>query len=446
MLNVYTDADDWSWAPVQITPTADGGLGAGDDQFIPFSSFQQGSGLGADFTRVGAIQMSINGVNAIDGQVGPIQTVGPKVLAANFVDTAQADLAVVKSAVPNPVVPGSQLTYTFVTTNNGPSNATGVTLADTLPASVQYVSSSGQGTVTNNNGNLSVQIGGLAAGASATTSIVVAVNPFAYNTITNTVTVTGNQPDPNPTNNTSTVVTQVVPAADLALAKTVQPNPATAGQQVTYTLITTNYGPNNATGVTIVDTLPGGLSYASANGVQPASVAGQMVTFIVGNLVVGASDTITFAANVALTVAGALTNTAVVHGDQPDPNPANNTATATTTVTAPPIPQSYPDLSIVKTAAPNPVDVGGSLTYTLVVTNDSFTTATGVTVIDTLPAGFNYYWATGQNTFDALGHHAHLGPGHRGAAYVGHDHDRRCRRGERRQHDHQHGHGLQRSA
>ena len=165
----------------------------------------------------------------------------------------------VKSASPNPVVAGSQLTYTFTTTNNGPSGATGVTLSDTLPAGVQYVSSSSsQGTVTNNNGTLSVQLGSLAAGAVATTNVVVTVNPGDTGSITNTVTVTGNQPDPNLSNNTSTVTTQVSQSVDLALVKTASPNPVKAGQQLTYTLTATNNGPSNATGVTIVDTLPAG--------------------------------------------------------------------------------------------------------------------------------------------------------------------------------------------
>ena len=172
---------DWSWASVPITNTGDGSLNSSDSQFVAFSSFTVGGGTGANFSQVGAIQLSINGVNAIDGEVGPIEAVGPMVFSENFVNAAQADLSVVKSASPNPVVAGNQLTYTFTTTNNGPSTTTGVTLADTLPAGVQYVSSSSsQGTVTNNNGTLSVQLGSLASGAVATTNIVVTVNPSDY--------------------------------------------------------------------------------------------------------------------------------------------------------------------------------------------------------------------------------------------------------------------------
>ena len=242
----------------------------------------------------------------------------------------------VKSASPNPVLAGNQLTYTFTTTNNGPSADTGVVLSDTLPAGVQYVSSSSsQGTVTNNNGTLSVQLGNLAAGAVATTNVVVTVNPGAAGSITNTVTVTGNVSDPNLSNNTSTVTTQVGQSVDLALVKTAAPNPVKAGQQLTYTLTATNNGPSNATGVTIVDTLPASTSYSSASGQSSATITGQTLTLNVGNLAVGASSTVTVVVVVASTATGTITNTATVSGNQPDPNLANNTASVTTQIDVP---------------------------------------------------------------------------------------------------------------
>ena len=48
-----------------------------------------------------------------------------------------ADVAIVKSqATPNPAVPGQAVTWTITVTNNGPSDATGVQTADTVPAAV----------------------------------------------------------------------------------------------------------------------------------------------------------------------------------------------------------------------------------------------------------------------------------------------------------------------
>jgi len=51
----------------------------------------------------------------------------------------------------------------------------------------------------------------------------------------------------------------------------------------------------------------------------------------------------------------------------------------------PPPPAGAADLSVTKTDSPDPVRVGGHLTYTLVVTNSGPETATDVTLTDTLP-------------------------------------------------------------
>ena len=62
---------------------------------------------------------------------------------------------------------------------------------------------------------------------------------------------------------------------------------------------------------------------------------------------------------VAPTTHGTITNTAVISGNEPDPNLANNTSTVTTQVDPP------ADLAIVKSASPSPATAGDALTYTL---------------------------------------------------------------------------------
>ncbi len=348
MLKVYTDAGDWSWASVPISDTGDGSLASGDSQFVAFSSFAVGGGTGANFAQVGAIQMSINGVNAVDGQVAPIQAVGPMVFSENFTNLAESDLGVVKSAAPNPVVAGSQLTYTFTTTNYGPSGDTGVTLSDTLPAGEQFVSgTSSQGTVMNNNGTLSVPLGSLASGAVATTTVVVAVNQSVSGTISNTVTVTGNNLDPNQGNNSSTVPTQVtayvapVSYTDLKIVKTAAPNPVDVGSELTYTLQITNNSLVTATDVMVVDTLPVGFAYTSASQ-TPQSNMGSVLTFSLGTMAPHAVDTIIVEGDVTSIAASTITNTATVSADQPEANPADAIASVTTNVLRPALPPVGP--------------------------------------------------------------------------------------------------------
>ena len=212
------------------------------------------------------------------------------------------------------------------------------------------------------------------------------------------MTVTGNLPDPNLANNTSTVTTQIGQSVDLSLVKTAAPNPVKAGQQLTYTLTATNNGPSNATGVTIVDTLPAGTSFLSASGQSSATIAGQTLTLNVGNLAAGASSTITVVVGVASTATGTITNTAMVSGNQPDPNPANNTASVSTQIDVPVV-QSSP-------GSEDRQD-GDAQSGERRLEPDLYAgreqqcrspTATGVTVVDTLPAGFAYFSASGQNS------------------------------------------------
>ena len=75
--------------------------------------------------------------------------------------------------------------------------------------------------------------------------------------------------------------------------------------------------------------------------------------------------------------------------DVTDSAAGNNSSTATTTVT------NTVDLSIAKTDAPDPVAVGGTLVYTLAVSNAGPASATNVRVTDPLPAGVTSASATG---------------------------------------------------
>jgi uncharacterized repeat protein (TIGR01451 family) len=336
MLKVYTDAGDWSWADVALQNTTDGSLG--NSAFVPFSSFQAGGGTGANFAKVGAIQMAINGVNAIDGQVGPIQTAGPMVLAENLANQPQADLSLVKTASTAAVTAGNPLTYTLTTTDLGPANATGVSIIDTLPAGFTYTSANGDTSASISGQTLTLGVGSLAVGATSTITVTGTVASTASGTITNTATVSGNQIDPNTSNNTSSVTTIVnAPIhaqsyTDLKIVKTATPNPVSVGGVLTYTLVVTNNSLVTATDVKVVDMLPAGFSYSSASGDISATPSGNNLTLTLGTLLSEGKDTITIVGTVTSAAANTITNTAIVSADQPDANPVDNTSSVTTTV------------------------------------------------------------------------------------------------------------------
>lgn len=118
-----------------------------------------------------------------------------------------ADLSITKTDSPDPVTAGSSLTYTITIANNGPNTATGVTLTDTLPGSVTFVSSTPSQGFCSGAAVVTCSIGSLANSASATVAIV--VTPTAAGTITNTASVTAAVTDTNTANNSATQSTTV---------------------------------------------------------------------------------------------------------------------------------------------------------------------------------------------------------------------------------------------
>ncbi len=131
------------------------------------------------------------------------------------------DLAVTKSDSPDPVVVGNNITYTITVTNRGPLDATGVTLTDNLPASVNFVSFlSSQGSCSGTT-IINCDLGGILKHAAATVMIV--VTPTVTGTISNTASVALDQTDFDPTNNSATQSTSVIPPP-LAIGATTLPD------------------------------------------------------------------------------------------------------------------------------------------------------------------------------------------------------------------------------
>jgi uncharacterized repeat protein (TIGR01451 family) len=123
-------------------------------------------------------------------------------------------------------------------------------------------------------------------------------------------------------------------AADLSVTKTASPDPVNAGQNLTYTITVRNNGPDAATGVTLSDQLPRNAGYGSASTSQGTCSLKPSKTEVGCNLgTVASGGTVTVTIVVKPNKKGPLANTVTVSAASPsDPNTANNTATATTTV------------------------------------------------------------------------------------------------------------------
>ncbi len=245
----------------------------------------------------------------------------------------RADLALTKTASPNPVVVNQELTYTLTVKNSGPDKATEVYLRDTLPPGVTYISSNAsQGFCTGNAVSVNCQLGEITNGATATITIV--VKPTQPGNITNMAQVSSDEFDHNFADNKATVITPVI-APDLAVTKTHTPLTVFAGQNFNYAITVKNNGLADATNVVATDTLPAGVVFISATASQGSCTGTTTVTCNLGGLVKGATANLTLVVRAATT--GAVTNTVTAAASEPDANPADNRAQDTLTISGGPV-------------------------------------------------------------------------------------------------------------
>ncbi|ANB19547.1 proprotein convertase P-domain-containing protein [Dokdonella koreensis] len=180
-----------------------------------------------------------------------------------------------------------------------------------------------------------------------------------------------------------------VAIADLSITKTDGVTTAVPGGSVTYTITASNAGPDADTAATVADTFPAALTctwtcVGAGGGTCTAAGSGNIADTV--NLPSGGSVTYTASCAIGPSVTGTLSNTATVTASVADPNPANNSATDTDTLT----PQA--DLAITKTDGVTSVIQGGSTTYTITASNAGPSNASGATVTDTFPASLTCTW------------------------------------------------------
>ena len=181
-----------------------------------------GSSLGVGSSGTFTVVLQVNsttpsGTNITDTATATATNIVPSLTSNTasatvlVASSSSADVAIVKTATPNPVTEGTPLIYTLSVTNNGPASATTVNVQDTLPSTATYLSStSTQGTCSEAGGVVTCQLGTMANAGTATVTILTL--PVQPGIISNTATVTADQTDPVPSNNSSTInVTVVAP-------------------------------------------------------------------------------------------------------------------------------------------------------------------------------------------------------------------------------------------
>jgi uncharacterized repeat protein (TIGR01451 family) len=286
-----------------------------------------------------------------------------------------ADLTIVKTHAPATFLRGASGTFTLIVSNVGTGPTAGLTtVADTIPAGFTATAASGTGwscaigpTV------ICTRSDALAVGSAwPPISVTVTVAQAAAASVSNTATVSGGG-DITPVNDSSTDVVPVASQADLSIDKTGPPN-AIPGNPIVYTLVITNNGPSDAQGTVVTDPTPPNLTFVSNSGACATPFPCNIGTVLSGG---SATITTTFSIPAGYTAPSPIVNSASVSSTTPDPTPSNNSSSASTAVAA--------DVAVVKTVSSTSIFVGSQFSYQLVVTNHGPSTATGVTLVDTLP-------------------------------------------------------------
>jgi uncharacterized repeat protein (TIGR01451 family) len=311
------------------------------------------------------------------------------------------DLAITNSGTPSPVAAGSTITYTQVITNSGPSSCSTGTLGEATPNNSSFVSVA----VANSGGAtwsclatapVSCSSASVPPGSTATVTAIyrVAAGTAGGTIITDTVNVATTTRDTNAANNSATVTIPVSSAAqaDLSVTNSASPNPVSAGNNITYTQTVFNAGQASAAAPVFTETLPAGTSAVSLTG--PAGWTCVLATRTCTDTAAMPANTtanFTFVVTVGAGVASGttLSQTDSVSSTTTDPNSGNNSATVKALVA------DTADLSITNTPSPVPVLANNTITYTQVVTNNGPSTATSVSVTETLPANTTAQTLTG---------------------------------------------------
>jgi uncharacterized repeat protein (TIGR01451 family) len=378
------------------------------------------------------------------GATSAVAVVMINILATNYPPVANNDLAATPNNTPvsvpalvNDTDPdGDSLSITAISPTNGTATFTSTNVVFT-PASNFVGTATISYTISDGNGG-----SGSALITVSVTNRPPAANGQSVTTVQNTpkaITLTGSDPDsdpltfatvtppangtlsgfntntgaiaytPNPTfigndsftfrvndglsnSATATVNIAVGAQADLAVFKTGSASGG-AGSNLTFTITVTNLGPSTASNVAVFDQLPASYSFVSATP-TPASVTSNLVRWTAFNLAaLGSSN---FVVTVTPTNGGVFTNIASATHSTPDPEPANNDGTSTNSRVTTTV-QALADVAVFKTGPTNVV-AGGSITYTITVTNRGPEIATNTVVADTLPAGATLSIASGSFT------------------------------------------------
>jgi uncharacterized repeat protein (TIGR01451 family) len=313
----------------------------------------------------------------------------------------RADLSVDKSVSDNTPDIGDKITYCIEVHNTGPNAAINTIVTDVIPNGLKVFNISNGGVYNSQTHTITWNLGNLPAGFSDTlTYRAIVTSHVALENVINNVNIISNTFDPNLPNNHSD--TPIDPQdADLKIDKSLKhgsdPTPDN-NEYITFKLVVTNLGNDEAQNAYAIDHLPQGLDYISSYG--DGSYNKYTGKWTIGDLAAGETATLYIKVKVDLTEhyvnLEEIKNTAIVKSETFDPNLKNNKDSVT-------IDPKDADLKIEKSlkySSDYTPNNGDEVIFKLVVTNLGHETAENVYTIDNIPNGMDFVNSSGTGSYD----------------------------------------------
>ena len=325
-----------------------------------------------------------NSVNSItndakfqDSNAIPLGVTSPPVVTNLF---WPASIQTTKIANVSSGSPSTMINFTMSVKNTNLATLDPVTVVDTLPAGIEYITSG------NGSANMNVitwsNIGPLAPQQNKTLWFVGHLDGNAYGLLTNVVNASGTTYDGRKVwSNASKTVQSLTVGLDVTKSGNV--SVGSPSNFTEFSLHVNNTGQTTLNPVFVQDFLPDGLEYKSSNATSIDLTNNTLTWSNIGPMTGGQKKTLTVIAHINGSYFGELFNSVAVTGKPP--SGGNLTATNYTIVTA-----KEPKIYVTKNVTPTQGSPSTDVNFTINVTNVGEVNFTSLKVEDTLPFGLNY--------------------------------------------------------
>ncbi|MEE3490611.1 MAG: Ig-like domain repeat protein, partial [Methanobrevibacter sp.] len=302
----------------------------------------------------------------------------------NITVKPQVSLNITKTANATKISVGDLVKFIITVKNNGLSNATNVIVTDTLHPAFKFNSTNYSQYYSVDGQKITWTVPRLENGTSTVIELVVKV--INNGTFSNVASVNSTENTTDVPSNPSEVT--VEPKVNLTITKRLDLNgndEINVGESIRFIITVKNSGPSNATGVAVTDVLSNAFEFESSN--ETYKRTGQKVTWSIGNLEPG--STIEIGLVVKTVLSGFYSNVAVVNSTESE----NKTSNRTDVVVLPTV-----NITMVKKSnITGNASINDLVNFTITVTNNGPSRATGVNVTDILPVGMEYVTSNGRN-------------------------------------------------